>query len=402
MPAGMVLGASDYIRWDQNQAKTLNGDLGSAPPSGGVSWSGAPAPGVVSIEVEITTTGVGTAANYIWFLNGVQQGAPAPVAGTITLGGTTTGIEVIFNLALTYTAGVTYLYQPWIPTSPIILGGSGLSLPQGSLLYGGVRTKQGGRIAMGASLMPFLSPARTRSIAMGAIDMRADGLTPYGSDQVMVSTPLGTQILASECDISIPSRYLHHNGTSQLLSVTAYFQVQSRPSSMPSPGSGMELYFVAFNSGGTLASAPYLPVQHVASTITWAAGHTYAVGNYILANANAPSVGGVFKALTVVGATGGSEPTWNTTAIGATTTDGGVTWAYIGGSGFFWPEPNTPDVFYAGGLSQALTINLDPLQNCTLDLTANRHAIRFNQVPFPIFVTGFEFTFGDITTQDFE
>lgn len=395
MPPGMVPGASDYIRWDITASKSLNGDAGGTSPGDGiVAFQGTPGASIESISATFTTGGLPGTAVFEWSLNGVVQATiSTTVALRYSLG--TTGMSILLA-GLPVPTGAVYTWEPWAPTSPIVIGGQGLSLPTGSTIQGGVTTENGGSLSLAASALGNLQPARTRTISMGAIDMRADGLTAFANDQVIQEDPLGSLIGAATVDLPIPSRYLHHNDTSQLLSITVYFQILTRPNAVP--GSSMQLSLVAVDSSGSLSTAPYLPYSHIVGA--WASG-SYSIGNYVTANANAPGHGGIFKATAVTGATGASEPTWVTSAIGATTTDGGVTWSYIGGSGIFIPEPSTPDAFYAGGLVQSLTINLDPAQNCTLDLTNNHHALRLSNVPYPIIVTGFSFSFGDITSLAF-
>jgi hypothetical protein len=76
----------------------------------------------------------------------------------------------------------------------------------------------------------------------------------------------------------------------------------------------------------------YISSVAYTSVAQWAAGHTYAVGNYVRQLA-APAFGNerVFKATSITtGVSGGSEPSWTLTNNG-TTTDSGVTWTQVAG-----------------------------------------------------------------------
>ena len=71
----------------------------------------------------------------------------------------------------------------------------------------------------------------------------------------------------------------------------------------------------------------------------WIASHTYAIGAEVIPNTE---TGQYFKVLKIsTGISGGTEPAWDTTGLGSTTVDGGVTWVYKGQYGGF-PSPHRP------------------------------------------------------------
>lgn len=403
MSPGMVPGASDYVRWDAMQAKSINGDLGStlaygtSPPS--VVISGVPIAALESVEIDITAGG--NPGTFSWSYNGVVQATGVSTSlGTyaLTSVGVTTGLVATFPSA-TYSSDNRYVYGPWNPTSPVVVGGSGLVLHGGSIIRGGVRTRTGGRIVMSASTneVPQLSPARTRTIVLSAIDLRVDGGVGL-TDNSILGGPTGTLIVSSSAEVSIPSRYLQHNGTWQLLSVVATFVIPTKPAtSLTSP---MTMTFVALTSTGAVASAPFIPLSHIVGT--WSGPATWTAGQYITAFNNAPSLAGIFKC-SVGGTTVSSvEPTWNTTVGGTTNDTAGVKWETIGGDGGIVYAPNTPDEAYNGGQPQTVRIDFDPAQNCTLDLANNRHLVKFTSIPVPTVLLSLAFTFGGCTSMAFE
>ncbi len=65
---------------------------------------------------------------------------------------------------------------------------------------------------------------------------------------------------------------------------------------------------------------------------TWTATHTYAAGSWIIP-ADGNNIKGSAMYTSAGGTSGGSEPTWDGTALNATITDGTVTWIYEGNFG---------------------------------------------------------------------
>ncbi len=340
LPTEIAPGASDYIRWDVTQAKTINGDLG---------------------------------------------------------GGT------------------------YSPTTPIIIGGAGLSLPANSVIEGGVRTQTGGTIEIGpdADHLFELYPSRTRSITLSMLDLqpdakslRASGVTCRPDDVLALSyppnpvgvivhndLPCGQAIWGgpqTQCGLSIPSRYLHHfNG--QLVSVTTTFRLLTP---QPPPVWASNLIFsgiFGLKLDGSQSTVPFEFLSDSSFTGLWAAGHTYSAGQYALPNVNIVNPVSCFKAS--AGTSGGTEPSWNTTP-GSTTTDGSVTWTCIGGTGHIWAQNS--DAYYADGQPQTVTQAFDTAKTTTLDLTQYMHVLYLQNTNPSILWHSVKFTFGAISVLAFE
>lgn len=71
---------------------------------------------------------------------------------------------------------------------------------------------------------------------------------------------------------------------------------------------------------------PYMPSGN--ATVAWAATHSYSVGNYIQPSGCNSGYG--YMMVATAGTSGASQPTWNCSTLDQNTTDGGVTWRFVG------------------------------------------------------------------------
>jgi len=126
----------------------------------------------------------------------------------------------------------------------------------------------------------------------------------------------------------------HVAGVSTEQNMWSQFQTNSAFASDLEAGKFLVDYMKARND-------PRLPAYFCPNaTAAWKATHAYAVGNRVLdPNGNAEKV-------TTAGTSGATQPTWATT-VGATTTDGSVTWTNdglpYGGDDFNIPQVNVSD-----------------------------------------------------------
>lgn len=390
-------GATDYLRWDRNQAKLVNGDLGSSVTTGTsppvVTFSGTPLSSVQSIEIDITAGG--NPGTFKWKLNGVVQASGVSTGlGTYALSGT--GMTAHFSVGPTYSADNVYRFGPWAPTSPIYVGGSGVNLSAGTSLVGGVRTERGGSITLGASdLVPQLSPPRTRSIFMSMVGVTSGSSSAYG-DHAIAMLPNGAVTIAQGVSVPVPSRFLHHNGTSKLTSVVVSYVTSTDLITLSPPG----FTFVALDSSGNLTT-PTIPFVTGPSQI-WTATTGYTTGQYVrpvITIQNTAVLAGSYFRCLANGTSGGSPPSWNFTP-GSTTPDGGTSWLCIGGAGAF--------TSFAGQIAQA-RYDVDPTATAMLDIS-HRHQLRFGSDtgisafgPVGSFLSliGVVFNFSNITDMSF-
>lgn len=325
------------------------------------------------------------------------------------------------RLDVTQFKSLSSLGGVWQPTSPISIGGSGLTIASGGSVFGGgARFSGGGQLLQGLNDVVQLSPARTRSIVLSLLDLTIDPievtqpLTAGGSNYVSpLDSYLGVQLPTAnspagviltnvaEAQFSIPSRFLHHAGTSSLASATLEFRFVSRPAI--APGTTMTMTVLGI-SGTTTASTP--TPSNPPGLAHWLPSHGYTSGQYVQPTSNvtnAPPLS-YFKLLGSSGTSGGTEPTWNTTP-GSNTTDGPLTWECIGPNGVLYAA--TLDAYFADGRPQTLTCAFDvgaAGNNDTLNRQTNRYQVFLNSLPTDgsLMLHTMTFNFVNITTMDFE
>lgn len=308
----------------------------------------------------------------------------------------------------------------WLPTSPICIGGAGLTVTGGSSFTGGARFSGGATFIQGLNDVVQLSPARTRSIVLSLLDMTIDPievtqpLTAGGSNYVspldsylsvqLPSANVAAGVLltnVAEAQISIPSRFLHHAGTASLASATMEFRLVARPA-VP-PGTTMTMAVLGlFNTSVAATPNPHNPP----GLPGWQPSHAYTTGNYVQPTGNftnAPPIS-YFKVLGASGTSGGTEPTWNTTP-GSITTDGPLSWQCIGPNGVLF-APNI-DTYFGNGVAQTLTCAFDvgaSGNGDVLNRQSNRYQVFLNSLPTDgsLMLHTVTFNFVNITTMDFE
>jgi hypothetical protein len=132
---------------------------------------------------------------------------------------------------------------------------------------------------------------------------------------------------------------------------------------LATPSYGNERVFMCYVAGTSGGSEPSWSVTGGSETtgdggvswidVTGAAALNGDLGNtpnWVAGHGNNPSTGQIVKdaagthafICTVSGSAGSSEPSWNTSAVGNSTTDSGVTWLYIGTAGTLtkWAAPH--------------------------------------------------------------
>ena len=307
----------------------------------------------------------------------------------------------------------------WNPTSPIRIGGAGMTLNGGCNLFGGVTIGAGAKLTHGTNdVVTFGGTARTRTIVVPMLELQFDPTNIVGSgggtvsaldldDYVQVAPPPAVGIVLTGLNaptFSIPKRFLHHLftfsgstapnvGTPALASATLNFRVLTRPPAVPV--STLTMSVVGYNTAEGISS-PAAP-----AATSWASG-TYALGAYVVpATLGAPIY---FFRCTTAGTTGGGEPAWIKTP-GSTTTDGGVTWLCIGTMGVFYAP--SVDSYYSGGGSKSITQVFDWAASPSadaLDCSLYRYSVSLSGVPTDgsILYESIAFTFANISSAAFE
>lgn len=131
----------------------------------------------------------------------------------------------------------------WNPSSPIVVGGSGVILSGGTphLITGGVSTRRGGRIELHASAWPVCT-GHSRTLKAPIVGAH----TANGNvDQIDVSLdPVGTKFTtvhnSSPIQWTVPQRFLHH-GTN-ITGVSLKFRVGTPHSGVPANLPSFTLY----------------------------------------------------------------------------------------------------------------------------------------------------------------
>ena len=137
----------------------------------------------------------------------------------------------------------------WTPTSPIILGGAGLTLAGSggtvSAIVGGVKTQSGGKLVLGNNDFPTFSASRTRTIVMPIVPAMQGFGSGVDSDADPTFGCLRTlcNLAGTKIVVPIPKRYLHNGAT--LSTVTLAFRIGQPHGAPPGVQPGMTVLRVS-------------------------------------------------------------------------------------------------------------------------------------------------------------
>jgi hypothetical protein len=307
----------------------------------------------------------------------------------------------------------------WNPTTPIRIGGAGMTINGGCNLFGGVTIGAGATLTHGTADVVTFSNVRSRTIVVPFHELQFDpteilktgsvGGSSYAlrlEDYVQVQPPPMTGVVLRSMlspTFTIPKRCLHHIfthtgssvpnvGAPALASATLNFRVLTRPPALPSQLLSISIVGLSTAEGINSPSVP--------GASQWVAG-TYTLGQYV-APATLASPIYIFRC-TTAGTSGGPEPAWDKNP-GTITHDGStVQWTCIGTAGSLYAA--TVDQYYAGGLSQPLTQTFDwANQSDTLDCSLYRYALSINSAPTDgsIVYESLALTFNNITSAAYE
>lgn len=274
----------------------------------------------------------------------------------------------------------------WANKAPIVIGGAGLQVTGACSMFGGVQTKLGGRL-LTHGYPTVNSRKRTLFVPVLECGLRVDVAAAGGSDREDRHViPHLTGLVAGvsvdvPASLEIPKRYVHTGARWAFAAVN--FVIASQPASL----SGLPTILpVAFSDAGA---------QNTFSTIpAWIASHTYAAGAY------ANGTNGFYFRCTVGGTGSSFAPTWPS-VIGATVTDGTITWTNVGRNGAFQSVPQlSTAAYYANGSVQTLEFDTDSggSANVVIDVTANRYAVQIGNADPNMIITGLTLRFDGITS----
>ena len=286
----------------------------------------------------------------------------------------------------------------WAPTTPIIIGGSGMTLGASTVFVGGALTTTGGRVVLGASDFPTIFPPITRTITLRMWDAwlpQATHVAETDEQWIALSQPpsqLGSRMSASvvaSMVLAFPRQYLHNVATFQ--SATLTFRITARPTALPSYRMWFQPVCRSFN-GNTLALAGLPAALPYSSGSTWAPATAYPLSTLLYSTTNN---GYTYKVTAVsgTGTSGATEPVWPT-VIGNTVIDNPganqITWTCIDYSGVVLPAA-FPDAYYNAGQPQTVTVSASAatsvidgssavyyIQLGNVDPTATLHAVQLN------------------------
>jgi hypothetical protein len=335
----------------------------------------------------------------------------------------------------------------WIPKSPIVIGGTGLTLlgPASSVItqytggqiIGGVTTQYGGRMILGnlgagpgdevVIGPPGLNQRRTLVMPIAGLAQQAatnDGtiiglqaMTNYrGVLFGALSAPAGSST-PPPIIVPIPSRYMHNGAviksgpTGLALVSDVYFgwrltgRLLTSPARVPATILSANIFWInstTFGLGGQFApftgNSPRLPQQWVANTI-----YSSSTPNYVFPAVGATSeqTGIYYKCTTSGTSNNGSPPTWPTT-IGTTVNDGTVVWTAWGYGSLAAPSAATPAGYYQAGAPQ--TIRISPATDVTVDTTQYAYFLQIQPDTCGVgwLWTGLEINYTNIGTLAFE
>lgn len=293
------------------------------------------------------------------------------------------------------------------PSSPIIIGGAGVSLSTGgTLISGNITTTTGGGVMIGAAAGDFpqlATSGRSRTIAIPVlaaglhVDLGVIGanLTEESFVSQSVGGVLGVTLLNTNSTLymEIPPRSLHSGARVATLSIQ--FMVTQRVSAIPA--SPIQLVTAASNIANV--SQPFTP-----SVFTvWTTG-AKTLGAYAIPATAGTQNGYYFRCITP-GTSGALEPTW-TSVPGTTVNDGTVLWINVGRSGRYPTANATVDTYFFSGQPQTLSFDPDGAGGNVLDVTINRYLIGASNLNTPtdgtILITGASVSMDSITSLAFQ
>lgn len=283
----------------------------------------------------------------------------------------------------------------WNPLTPIVIGGSGVTLTNAfSNLKGGFLTQQGGRYSLGANDFPTFSLARMRTVIcplwQASPFNEADGVA--FNFQVLSSPAFGIQSsrASGAIYIPIPARFLH-NGATLAGAKLRFRMLKSVLGTSSTLSTTVPIFFgvAGLSSAGAFQSESTTPTDFYAST--WQASHAYALNSWV--GSLATSNGFIFQATSIsgTGTSGGSEPVWPT-VIGNTVTDNPganqIVWTNKGFSGRL-VTPASVNALYAGGQPQIIQFSPFSTTGTGLVIDTTTYAyhvvISGNYSPFGLF-----------------
>lgn len=240
----------------------------------------------------------------------------------------------------------------WNPSSPIIIGGAGVSLLNNVRLTGvvtGPRAAGGGGIVL-TSQFVVLETARTRTTVVPLRDFltRVDGDSPYNELGAGISA---FAAVGGAFSCELPSRRIHRGYTP--LSVTLRMRVGARPGSVPVNMPGFNVTRIPstglWNPGGN----EYFQIAPRANLTA------YAIGALVVP---VPTNGTQFRCI-VAGTSAAAQPAGVTTGTVNFTpvVDGSVSWRCETGPTFgglqmtSLPRPATVDAYFNAGNYQDIT-----------------------------------------------
>lgn len=240
----------------------------------------------------------------------------------------------------------------WNPSAPITVGGECLSLEStGCKILGGVRTAQGGRLALGPNHYPVFD-ARNRDVVVPLRSVLEVSEADFDGTNDYAAVPGSLRLRGTLAQIMIPPLGLHPGAT--LTAFRLRFRVGVAPSAVPSRMPAFRI--VRAPADGTVSIGP-ANASELYFIPSWQATAAHAVGDLVI-----PTVanGHQYRCI-VAGTSGGAEPAWST-VDGATQVDGGVTWRVEPGPNnlFFHyaelPRPDTAAAYFAGGRVQEIVL----------------------------------------------
>ncbi len=294
----------------------------------------------------------------------------------------------------------------WNPSKPIYIGGAGMVLDAVSQVLGGVTTRTGGRLV--SSGVPTCN-ARARVISVPA---RACTVRLYLSGAIAsqrLDAYLGAPSLAkwgialrqqpNLLVLDIPRRYLHQGA--RLVTVALDFSFSGRPAALPA--SAMQMGVIGHSSAG--AAYYTTPVCGGIGTYgmnPWSAT-AFVTGTYIVPSSQATNRGYYYVAQN--NGTGVAEPNPWPTTVGATVSDGAVTWKCVGRSGWLSTYQESVEQYYANGSGQLLAFDTDPSTAAglnTMDNASHGVSVELGSIDPQMVITGVQLSYGSITSLGFE
>jgi hypothetical protein len=241
------------------------------------------------------------------------------------------------------------------PTKPIVIGGTGVQVTGPAAFTGGVLTRTDGRLNAHTTAPTCNTRSRTIFVPLIECGVRCDVTTQFGGS-LREDSYLSTVISGAgafgmafspqtlSAIINIPRRYLHQG--SRLASVVLAYRILAQPAALPSPPPSIAMFAAPIAGGARVNAVPI-----VQFSLLWAGTTAYAAGALVVPNSN---VNGFYFQTTAGGTSGSSEPNPWPSTIGATVTDGSITWTCVGHDGRFPIFGATTGSYYAHGAPQTL------------------------------------------------